>query len=307
MAKTQSKHGVPASAPKLVTIDVTPPAEAREGVALVTTARHLVVTDKETHRVALEFIRGAKQLKRKIEEHWSRITRTVDEQKRTLLTLKREDLEPVETALSIAERVAVDYQNAEDRRVREEEDRRRVEAEAQAQRDREAELQRAEAAALKLEESDELSNREQVFVQAKVDGLDDFKAASRAGYAQPRSAAERLMKTAKILTAISNAQSALAIRQQAEAKRRQPLDIISRPVERQTAKVSGVRANLTYWSCSPAIDVDKLIDGVIAGTVDRRALMPNQVFLNQQAEQLHEAFNAAYPGCSFVKRQSIGG
>ena len=299
-----------------VPIDVTPPSEAREGLALVATARSLLVSDKETHRVALEFIRGAKLLKRKIEEHWSAITRTVDEQKRTLLTLKRRDLEPVEQALQIAEAMALDYQNAEERRVREEQDRRRKAAEEQAKKDREAELARAEAEALKAEAtSDVLSARESAFVDMIVAHVGGTLTPERIGFYAGRvgykgdaeRVGQRLMATEKILDAIQARRTAAAIREQAEARRRQPLDVVTGPaVVRETAKVAGVRANLTYWSAE-VVDRDVLIDAVIAGKVDRAVLSIDQSYLNRAAQQLHEAFDTAYPGCRHVKKQGIGG
>jgi len=126
---------------RTVQFEVAPSPDAREGLTLAQQATALKITNRETHADALEFARGLKQLKRKIEDHWSRITRTVDDLKRNLLTLKREDLDPVERALEIVTSAEVAFRNERDRLERIEQDRLRREAEekAAAERQRQAE------------------------------------------------------------------------------------------------------------------------------------------------------------------------
>ena len=89
----------PPPARPAVQLDIQPSPDAGEAITLRQQATQIVIVDKASHTRALEFTRGAKQLKRKIEDHWMRITRNVDDLKRNLLDLKRADLEPVEAAL----------------------------------------------------------------------------------------------------------------------------------------------------------------------------------------------------------------
>ena len=307
MANTAPARATPPAKPAQTVIDIAPSPDASQAVALRDSAVGLVIVDRASHQRGLEFIRGAKQLKRAIEEHWSRITRNVDDLKRNLLDLKRKDLDPVEAAIAIATKSTLQYQEVEDRRVREEEDRRRREAEEQAREDRERELAEQEARALRLEQdSPTLSNREAIFVEAKVSGLVDTSAATRAGFKDPMNAGIRLMNTPKIRVAIAAKRQAQAIREQAAAVKEQPLEVKETEcVERHTGKVSGTRT-VTTWSAR-VDDEDRLIEAVIAGTVPKGALMARQTFLTSQAEQLHQAFTSAYPGCTAVKKTTIAG
>lgn len=303
MAKSAPKVAPPKKAS--VEIELAPSPEAPEGLSLERQARALTVTDKGTHYEALEFVRGAKQLKRKIEDHWSRITRSVDDLKRNLLTMKRADLEPVEKAIEIVTAAATTYQDAEERRAREQEERNRRAAEEKAQREREQLLAKAEADALAAEEnSPTLSTRENVFVGHVLGGSTATNAAKMAGYKDAEVQGRRLLATQKITDAIQAKRTAAAIREQAAATKQQPLDVVQpRKVEMQTAKVAGVRSTMNY-RCE-VLSAAELIAAVIAGTVEPEALIPNEVYLNQQARQLKEAFQ--YPGCRLVKTPGLAG
>ncbi|HMJ04007.1 MAG TPA: hypothetical protein VK506_13790, partial [Conexibacter sp.] len=286
-----------------------PSSDARQALTLRAEAERLVVVDKSSHTAALLFIKDAKTIKRNITEHWQRITRAVDEMKTNLLNLKRQDLEPVERAIALVEDRALAYQREEDRRVREEEDRRRRDAEREANERRERELAEQERKALEHEaQSADLSEREELFVTHIVLGDSALVAARQARFKDPAAAASRLMKTAKILAAISGRQRARELRQQAEAIKAQPLDVVTaKPVERQVGKVSGTRTVVTYSAVVD--DADKLIDAVCKGDAARSVVMPNVVELNAQARQLKDAglFAAAFPGCRLVKHEGIAG
>ena len=156
---------------KALSVDIAPSPDAGEAITLRQQAAMIVIDDRASHTQALEFVRGAKQLKRKIEDHWVRITRNVDDLKRNLLDLKRADLEPVEMALTQIDGRIVDYVNAEQRRQREEEDRQRKANEAQARLDRERELARQEQEAADLEaQSPTLSAREAEYCRVVMAG-----------------------------------------------------------------------------------------------------------------------------------------
>lgn len=292
---------------KTMAIDIASPPEAGEALTLRKEALGLMVTDRASHGDALEFIRGCKQLKRKIDDHWSRITRSVDDLKRNLLTMKRTDLEPVESAIAMVEKRALDYDNEQRRREQEAADAARRQAEADAKAKRERELAEHEAQALKFEQdSPTLSAREQVFVQQLLAGVAHTRAAQIAGYADAEKQGARLMASQKIIDAVQAKRTAAAIRQQAEAHRQAPLQTVqAKPVESQRAKTVGVRVTTTR--SAEVVNLDALIDAVIAGKAPRAALMANQVYLNQEAKQLQDTFESVYPGCRLVVTQGIAG
>lgn len=290
-----------------ITIDITPSAEAGEALTLRQQAGALVVIDRDSHANALEFIRGAKQLQRKIEEHWSRITRSVDDLKKNLLTLKRQDLAPVEDAIKSATAVALSYETIERERVRVEEERVRREAEATARVKREKEQRELEQAALKAEAgSKDLSEREQTFVDFYVRGSSAEKAAGLAGYKDPAGQATRLLATPKIVKAIAATRTAAEIRTQAAAKREAPLDVApTQKVESQLGKAAGVRTTTNY---SAAVDdLTKFRALYMAGKLPIEAAIPDPVYLNGQAVALKDTFEAAFPGCRLVKKTGIAG
>lgn len=293
--------------PAPATIDVTASPDAAQGHSLQLRAATLMVVDQRSHEQALEMIQGAKKLKRAIEEHWSKIKRNVDELKRNLLALERKDLAPVQAVIDALTPRALDYSNAEDRRIREEEQRRRQAAEEQARRDRQAELDRQEQEALRLEvSSPKLSAREEVFVKHFASSNQARLAALDAGYADPDKAGARLIITPKILEAIGNARQALELRQQATATAQKPLDVVrSTKVESKKAYVPGTRTVTTY-ACE-VTDPAKFILAYLAGDIDTQAMVPNQVWLNKKAVDLKDQFETVFPGCTLVKNQTIAG
>lgn len=288
-------------------IELTPSPDAGEAITLKQQASMIFVDSKETHTEALEFSRGAKQLKRKIEDHWSRITRNVDDLKRNLLDLKRRDLEPLDFAISLLNDRIVTYVEAEQRRQREQADRDRVAREEQARKDREAELARQEEEALRIEAaSPKLSSREELFVTGFVLDGDGKKAATIAKYQNPADTAKKLLATPKIVQAIEARRVAEAIRTQATEIRRQPVVAAPAPkVESQLGKVAGTKMMTTY--AAEVYDLDALITAVSLNESLRPALQANTVHLNKQAGMLRESFEACYPGVRLIKRTTVAG
>jgi hypothetical protein len=294
--------------PNEIRIDLSPSPEAPQGLALRTRAEELEVVDKQTHEDCLLFLRGAKQVKRTIEDRWTRVKRSLDSFKRDIMDQERREIEPVDDAIRMATNEAMAYKEKEDRRVREEQDRLRREEEEKARIRRERDLADAEAAALKAEkDSPILSARERDFVDTYAYGNNSAEVSARhAGFKNPADAARRLLDTPKIQDAIHATQKAAEIRRQAEATRQRPLDVKTHTVTSQVAKVAGVR-NTTNYSCDPIIDEAKLRAAYLAGEVDPRCFTPNLVFLNDAARQLTTEFPAAYPGCSLLKKTGIAG
>jgi len=300
-------------------IELTPSPDAGEAITIRQEAAMITVEDKASHTQALEFVRGAKQLKRKIEDHWSRITRNVDDLKRNLLDLKRRDLEPLEVAIGLLNDRIVTYVEGEQRRAREEADRDRAAREEQARKDREKELADQEAEALRLEaQSPTLSDRETQFAMTWIalgpQGTPTLAQATgiarRLGYKNPEDTAQKLLATPKILDFVASQRAAAALREQAEQVRRQP--VIAAPaarVESKLGKVAGTRMVTTY--SAEVYDLDELIAAVSMNRSLQKGkngpLAANTVFLNQEAEKYRESLESVYPGVRIVKRTTVAG
>lgn len=290
-----------APVPQTATVEVPKSEDAGKALALVGEVQGLAVIDKASHQIVLEYHRSAKLLKRNIEEHWAKITRGVDALKRQLLDYKAQDLAPVDRVIAITTKLDADWKAVEEARV-EAEEARRYEAE-QARLQREAE--RLETEALKLEAtSAELSAREARFVYLMTSGgLLPAAAAEAAGYKHPTTQAERLLASAKIRHALSGRRAAEEKRQEAELARTAPIE--TAPVERQTAKVAGVRA--TTHRSAEVVDFEALLAAFTRGEVTSEAFLPNTVFLNKQAQQLGPTLQRVYPGVRYVERKGLAG
>jgi hypothetical protein len=303
-------------------LDISRAPERGQALELANQLRAIVVTDKASHARALEMIRAGKEIKRKMTSHWQRITRSIDDLKRTMFGFRDDDIGPLDLGLVAAEGVVLRYENAEKERVRRREEEDRLARERKALEDRNRELEAAEDRALELEQqSTNLSARELWFVdQVFAQNLNVIKPtntdlrsmqaiAKQAGYKDVDVQVARLLRTQKILDAIVSKHEAKAIREQAAARRTQPIDVApAAPVESNLASGRGLPTTRTYYSCE-VVDVDKLKEAFLNGEVDRQALTFDQVYLNSQARNAKSAeiFEAAFPGCRLVKRQGLAG
>lgn len=289
-----------------LTVSLTPSPEAAQGQDLLYQATKLVVVDKASHEACRQFTKDVKALKRTVEAHYDRIKRPLTDAKNTVLKMEKEHLAPLDQAIRVAERLDIDWVNAERERAELEAARQREENERIAREQRAADLAKAEAEAEALEATAaDLSEREQIFVEQFVATNDSLKAARRSGYKNPESAAARLLGSKKIVAAIEAHRAALVLRLQAEAVERQPLDVAPVVVETAVASVAGTSLR-TYYSCGE-VDLLKLAQAVVAGKVSVLALSPNTVFLNKQASALKDLFPQAFPGCQLAKKQGISG
>ena len=289
-----------------LTVSLTPAPEAAQGQHLLTQANRLVVVDKTTHEACRQFTKDVKALKRTIEAHYDRIKRPLTDAKNTVLQMEREHLAPLDQAIKVAERLDIDYVNAERARADAEAARQREENERLAREQRAAELAKAEAEAEALEATAaDLSEREQIFVEQFVACNDSYKAAKRAGYKNPEISAGHLLGRAKIQKAIEAHRAALMIRLQADEVSQQPLDVAPVVVETAVASVAGTSLR-TYYSCGD-VDVLALCKSILLGLAPVQSLQPNTVFLNKQASALKDLFPKAFPGCQLAKKQGISG
>lgn len=326
MAKQNSRTALPQPEPvtnavattRTINLDLASPPEASQALTLRDQAQALVkITDVASHRNALEFIRGAKQLRRKVEDHWKKIKGGINELKQRMLDLERQDLDPIDRAIALLETPAIQWKAADDRRIQDEEDTRRRLAEAQARTDRENALAEQERLAADAEaRSADLSQRERIFVdffytsRGSVIGR-ALAAIDRAGYkttdANRHATAQRLLDMPKIQAAIEGKRQAEEIRQQAEAVKATPIDVQPiAPVQRESARVAGV-SQVTNYSCSEDIDLEEFRKALLDGTIPIDSVEPHMPTLNRQARDLKELFEAAYPGCKLVKKTGLRG
>jgi hypothetical protein len=301
-------------------IDISRAPERGQALELAKQLEAIVITDRESYRRAKELYAAGKDIKRKMSEHWQRITRSIDALKKTMFGFRDDDMGALDHGLVIAERIIIDFENAERDRIRREEERRRQEAEAKAKEERERELAKADALAFALEEKAEgLSQRELWFVEKVFEQrLDvanptalDLRAmqviAKQAGYKDVDTQVARLLRSPKILDALKAKHDARAIREQAQAKREQPIDVAeTAPVETPLDAGRGLRTTRTYYSAE-VVDVQKLREAYIAGDLNLETLIPNEVYLNSQARTAKSAeiFEKAFPGCRLKTKQSI--
>lgn len=298
-----------------LSVDIKPSAKAGEAVTMLAKAQSLRVVDKATHVVCLENLKGAKALKREIEAHYDAIKKPLNTARNTVLQMERDHLAPIEQAIAVLERTATSYLREQERIEREAADKARREAEDAERKRREAEQAEAERQALELEAaSDDLSERERQFVgrfcASKRTAGDWYDAAKYAGFKNPAEAAKRLCGSRKINDAIAASDKAAAIRREAEAKAKAPIVVETKPVESQIGKVAGT-SNRTYYGCGD-VDVRALIlaaaeniktgDGTMV-----MALLPNTVYLNEEARQLKEMFPRVWPMCTLAKREGVAG
>jgi hypothetical protein len=297
-------------------VDLTPAAEAAEGVSLLKRAQGLAIVDKVTHEAARSFLKGAKALKRAIEEHYSTIKKPLNDARNTVLDMERAHLAPVLEAIRLAERADVEYVREQQRIEAEERERRRLEAEAEERERRAEEAAKIEAEASALESaSEELSARERVFVRevmawGAATPAAWLKAARLAGYKDPQQAADRLVKSQKIQHAITSAQEAAALRKAAERVQSAPVNVAPVEVESQIGTVSGTSLR-TYYSCG-AVDLQALILAVAENIKSGDgsmvlALEANMPYLNSQARDLKAMFERVYPMCKLAKREGVAG
>lgn len=301
-------------------IALTEAPDAAQGVSLVAKAQGIIIRDKASHEACREFLKGAKALKRSIEDHYAAIKKPLNEARNTVLDMEKRHLAPVLQAIATAEKFDTEYVR-EQRRIEEETarlERERLEREEQARREKEAAA--AEAEALKLEASSNvLSEREQKFVHFYVTGEKGpscvLTAAMKAGYKDWQNQGLRLMKSEKINTAIENAIKAQRIRDEAAQKASAPLIVDVPKVESQIGTVSGTRT-VTYYSCE-SFDTKLALrhlaeryehgDPMLKAEIERYIGPALQTLLNAQARQLKTMFAQVWPGAKLGQRDGVAG
>lgn len=266
-------------------------------------ARQLTMPASQEDDTAVQmFIRASSAEKKVVEDHWT-ITALLFNFQRRLVAVRKRATDCHDEAERIAQSLHNQYKAAEQRRVDEENRRRLREAEEKARADREREQAELERQALELEaKSKELSDREQKFVElycgegttaAGVKG-DARQAAARAGYKNPAEQGAILIGREKILAAIRAKESAKALREQAAARREEPVFAEEVPLEKP--RIGGGGVDRTTKS-GEILDERAFVDAVCEGRhgIPRDILIIDPARLNQYARDMGELINR-WPG-----------
>lgn len=304
-----------AKADNVLTVNLEPAPMPKGATTLMQRAQAIQIVDKVTHEQFRGLLKEGKVFLRDAREYFLKAKRPLNDARAVLLQMERDACEPLEAFVQWAEQRDAGYV-AEQRRLEQAEtDRRRREAEEQERQRRALEAAEAEERALALESaSDDLSAREQAFVRLFVatgrTANDAAACASKAGYKDARAAVAKLLDSKKVNAAIAAADTAAAIRREAESKQAAPLAVEVAPVESQIGHVAGTSLR-TYYSCGP-VDLAALVlavaEDVKAGDTSRLlALQPNLPYLNGQARDLKEMFGKVWPMCQLEKRTGVTG
>lgn len=305
-----------ATAASSINVALTAPDEAGQGAALVKQAQGIVIRDLASQQFCRDFLKGAKALKKKIADHYAAIKGPLNAARTTVLDMEKRDLAPVELAISVAEQVDVEYTRQRQRIEAAEAEARRRAAEFEERKRREKEAAQAEAAALKLEAaSDELSDRERLFVEfcgrvVSAHRTPDYlvAAAKFAGYKDPLVQAGRLTESRKVREALIAADKAVAIRKEAAAKAAAPINVAVPVVASQVAE-GGIR---TYYGCE-SFNTPELLSALAVASmeganlqlladIDRYLKPALLTLMSAQARELKELFPKAWPMCTLAKR-----
>lgn len=300
-------------------VTLTQAAEAQQGAGLVLLANGITITDRASHERCREFLKGAKALKKKIEEHYAAIKSPLNAARATVLEMEKRDLSPVLDAIAIADGIDTRYVREQKRIEQEAADEQRRQAEAQERLRREQAAAEAEAEASRIEASSNvLSEREQVVVRfigaAVVTPEILLKACKFAGYLDPKASAEKLFRAGKIGAAVEQARKADAIRREAAAKQAEPINVSVPAVASQVID-GGVR---TYYGCEGISNVPALLRK-LATDLDNPANFTLQadaakllepallMLMSKQARDLKELFPRVWPMAQLSKRDGTVG
>lgn len=323
MAKTKKGTALavvePKTPAKTLDIRLTHSAHWPAALAYQKRASKIVIADKKSCAGALAEVSDGKKIRKAIVADYKPIKQGIDEIKRKVLDLEKEELAAVDGGLDPLEERCVAFKRLDDARVEAEEAAQRLANETKAKAERERELKAQEDAAAKLEAgSPDLSPRELWFVEsvfkqsidldsrATVDMTAMAVICKQAGYADPMKQAERLATSQKIRTAIAIKAEVKAKNDQAQALREQPIIAPAPKVESQVAKTSDTHFTKTY-TLDRVANLDTFIAAYQAGELPAEAMVPNEVHLRRMAKELEDKFPQAYPGCTVKVLEGVAG
>lgn len=279
----------------------------REAKAELDAARMLKVPATAAEDVAIQrVVLAATDHKKTVEEHWNPITQAFYRLHKILTGARGRAVDADDERKTITNGLHNTYTNEQRRKAEEEENRRRREEEQRAQAARDEELRLAEEQALKREaDSNDLSERERVFVELVFMGETERTSAQRAGFKDPAAMAGRLMQAPKIVKALAGKREAEEIRRQAAATAAKPLDVQQHEeVRPDIERASGAHDRSTH--SAEIINEEQLIAAIIQGGrgIPWDILTVKPAKLNEYAKQLHEKINA-WPGVRYKKTTGV--
>lgn len=243
-----------------------------------------------------QFIRTANSGENEITGHWENVCGAFFRVHRLLTSARNRAITAYSEASNIAQRHHNAY-TAEQRRIaRAAEDAARQAEEARRRAEQEQEAARLEADAVAAEEaSPELSHRESTFVRAVYHGMTPERAAQT--WKDPKAAAARMMKSAKIQQALEAMKAADAMRQQANAVREQPVHVAVDRVAVDVKKVGIDRKTVS----AEVYDAAAFVAAAVGNPelhIPADTLTPSQTALNSYAKSLGEKINE-WPGVRY--------
>lgn len=306
-------------------VSLTQSPDAHKGPKALQQALGLVITDKESRAAVHQAGTQWKMERKKVEAYYrteangTGIINPLYTAYKAALKMMESHLKPFDEAIAMADRVEVEWVQAQKRLEAEEHERQRAEAERQETERRRKDAEKAEREALKLEASSNiLSEREQKFVRAfvahdqKLDILS--RLVTQLGY-KDIAYGTRLLAMPKIQQAIENVVKADRLRAEAASRQSAPiiLDVATKPSE---VVDGGLR---TYYSVG-RFDVKQALtqiatrygaDGeeLLTAAVDRYLAKDTasqdsalRMFLSDQARSLKELFEGVWAGATLAKR-----
>lgn len=279
----------------------------QEAKQLLDTAKILTPPDTAEEDAEIQrFIKRTSAVKRDVEAHWT-ITATISGFHKRLTARRAVATGATEQANTIGNQLHNAYVDRERRRVAEAQERIRREAEAEAQRRRDLELKAAEEAALKAEaDSPTLSSREDEFIELLMGRCrnNPIAAARSAGYKDPVASAPALLAKPKIQQALQARTQAAAIREQAAAKRDEPLRFETPNVEANIIRHPG-GFDRTTWA-GEILDGAATLEAWRAGKhgIPADLFQVNPVKLNEYARSLQQRLDL-WPGVRAKKTTKV--
>ena len=210
---------------------------------------------------------------------------------------------PLEEAIQIGNDLHARYLREEQRKADDRAREAQRKADEKARIEREAELDALEAKANALEEaSEDLSDRENRYIDAIIRLGNAQAAAKAAGYRNPIVAAARLTTNQKIIDAITAKQQAATLRRHAEAVREMPVeaDIVDEPEAR--VDTTGDRTGRSAVVTDEAALIAAVCEGRLG--IPRDVLTIRQTKLNDYARSIGKLIER-WPGVSYKEKTTI--
>lgn len=262
-------------------------------------------TEDELIQIAIKDTNAAKKA---LADHWT-ITAVVHKIHRRLTGRRKIAEDALDGASTRLNELHNRFVAEEKRKAREAQERIEREERERAERERQAELDRLAREAEEAEASSpDLSAREREFVRHFAAKNNAAEAARLAGYKAPSTKGPQLLTYTKILDALEALRKADALRQQAEAEARRPLEVDHVEVQPAVTKVAGA-VSRTTWSAE-VVDEAKLIAAVLDPWARKQFSLPedivkiDRVKLNEYARSLHEQLDR-WPGVKAVSSTKL--